>query len=82
MKSAKILAIGIRTMLDIRNPILWLFVVLVLGLLVVFMPGRFSAEKRERRRRDRSHKPVVSRKHGPTVRLAVDVDQPKNDGKR
>jgi hypothetical protein len=44
--------------------------------------GHFSAETRARRRRGQSHRPMVSRKQGPTIQLAVDVDKPKRDRKR
>ena len=56
--------------------------ILALSVILVLVRGYFSAEARERRRRDRSHGPVSSRKRGPTVRLAVDVDRPKRKGKR
>jgi hypothetical protein len=49
---------------------------------MAFLRGHFTAEARGRRRRDKSHRPVISRKQGPTVRLAVDVDKPKRDRKR
>jgi hypothetical protein len=69
-------------MLDIRNPVIWLISVSALGFVLLLVRNRFSAERRERRRRDRSHRPLTSRKHGPTVRLAVDVDKPKTNRKR
>jgi hypothetical protein len=69
-------------MFTIENPILWLFGVPALGVLLFLLRGHFSAETRERRRRGKSHRPVVSRKRGPTVKLAVDVDKPKRDRKR
>ena len=64
-------------MFDSGNPVLWLVGILVLAALVILLGGRFSAEARERRRRDRSHGPVISRKRRPTVKLAVNVDEPK-----
>jgi beta-lactamase regulating signal transducer with metallopeptidase domain len=69
-------------MLDIRNPILWLIGVLVFAVAFFLLRSHFTVEARERRRREKSHRPVVSRKQGPTVRLAVDVDKPKRDRKR
>ncbi len=69
-------------MLDIGNPIVWLIGVPALGVLLFSLRGHFSAETRERRRRGESHRPVISQKHGPTVRSAVDVDKPKHDRKR
>jgi len=68
-------------MLDIRNPIFWLTVVIALAVVLFLARGQFSAEARSRRRRQRSHRPVISRKQGPTVRLAVEVDKPKRDRK-
>ncbi|MGA2865200.1 MAG: hypothetical protein ABSF95_12045 [Verrucomicrobiota bacterium] len=67
---------------DIGNPILWLIGVLALGVVLFLVRGRFSAEARARRRREKSHRPVISRKKGPTVRLAVDVDKPRRDRNR
>jgi hypothetical protein len=69
------------TMLDIRNPILWLIGVIALGVVLFLVRGHFSAEARERRRREKSHRPVISRKQGPTVRLAVDVGKRKRKRK-
>ncbi len=66
-------------MLDIRNPIVWLIGIIAFCLAFVLLRGRLSAEARERRRRERSHRPVISRKQGPTVKLAVNVDKPKHD---
>jgi hypothetical protein len=53
----------------------------VLGVLLFLLHGHFSAETRERRRRGKSHRPVISRKQGPTVRLAVNKGKPKRDRK-
>jgi len=68
-------------MFTIENPILWIIGVPALGVLLFLLRGHFSAETRERRRRGKSHRPVVSRKRGPTVKLAVDVDKPKRGRK-
>jgi hypothetical protein len=70
------------TMLDARNPVVWLISVIALAFAFLLMRGHFTAEARERRRREKSHRRVISRKQGPTVRLAVDVDKPKRDRKR
>jgi hypothetical protein len=70
------------TMFTIENPFLWLIGIPALGFLSFLLRGHFSAKTRARRRRGQSHRPVVSRKQGPTVRLAVDVDKPKRDRKR
>jgi hypothetical protein len=64
-----------------ENPMLWLIGILVLAGLFVLVRGHFNAAARERRRRDRSHGPVTSRKRGPTVKLAVDMDGPKRKRK-
>ena len=69
-------------MFNIGNPILWIIGVPALGVLLFLLRGHFNAETRDRRRRGKSHRPVISRKQGPTVRLAVDVDKPKRDRKR
>jgi hypothetical protein len=69
-------------MLDIRNLVLWLVSAILLVVLLVLVRGHFSAEARARRRRDKSHRPVISRKRGPTVRLAVNAGKPKRDRKR
>ena len=69
-------------MLGMRNPILLLICVLGVAIVLFLVRGHLSPEARARRRRDKSHRPVISRKQGPTVRLAVDVDKPKRDRKR
>jgi hypothetical protein len=68
-------------MLDVGNPILWLVGVPALGIIFFLLRGRFNAEARARRRRERSNRPVISRKRGPTVKLAVNVGKPKADRK-
>ena len=69
-------------MLGNGNPILWLIGAIGLGVVFFLVRGRFSAEARARRRREKSHQRVISRKQGPAVRLAVKVDPPKRDRKR
>ena len=69
------------TMLDARNPVVWLIGIIVFAVAFFFLRGHFTAEARARRRLEKSHRPVISRKQGPTVRLAVDVDKPKRDRK-
>ena len=66
-------------MFDVGDPLLLLGCVVALGILLFLLRGRFSAERRERRRREKSHRPVVSRKRGPTVKLAADVEKSKRD---
>ena len=68
-------------MLDMRNPMLWLIGIIALAALWVLTRGHFSAEARARRRREKSNRPLISRKRGPTVRLAVKVDKSKRDRK-
>ena len=68
-------------MFDVENPILWIIGVPALAVLVFFLRGHFTAEARERRRREKSHRPVISRKQGPTVKLAVNTGKPKSDRK-
>jgi hypothetical protein len=69
-------------MLDPRNPVVWLIGIIALAIVLFLVRGHFNTEARARRRREKSNRPVVSRKQGPTVRLAVDVDKPKRDRKR
>jgi hypothetical protein len=68
-------------MLHFENPVLWLAAALSLGGLVVLLRSCLGAEARARRRRDRSHGPIVSRKRGPQIKLAVEVDNPKANRK-
>ena len=67
-------------MLNIQNPIVWLVGAIAGPVVWLVLRGHFSTESRERRR-ERSHRAMVSRKQGPTVKLAVKVDKPKRDGK-
>jgi hypothetical protein len=71
--------IDILTMLAITNPVPWLLGIIALGAILFSMRRHFSPETRERRRREKSHRPVISRKQGPTVRLAVKAGKPKRD---
>lgn len=65
--------------LDTGNPVFWLFGLLAATAVFLLLRRHFSAEARERRRRERSHGRVVSRKRGPWVKLAVKTRKPKND---
>jgi hypothetical protein len=47
------------------------------GLFRYFNPAAMDA-----RRRARNHGPVITRRSGPTIRLAVDVDEPPKGRKR
>lgn len=67
------------TLLNAGNPVLWFIGIIALALAFFWLRGRFTVEARERRRREKSQRPVISRKPGPTVRLAVEVDKPKRD---
>jgi hypothetical protein len=52
------------------------------GIVFFLLRGRFSAEARARRRCERSNRPVISRKQGPTVKLTVNAGKTKGDRKR
>ena len=69
-------------MFTIENPYLWLIGVPAISVILFLLGSHFSAEKRERRRRGQSHRPVISRKHGPRVRLAVNEGKSERDRKR
>jgi hypothetical protein len=68
-------------MLNARSPILWFVVVVAFAFALFLARAYFSPDARARRRREKSHRPAVSRRQGPTVRLAVDVDKSKRDRK-
>jgi hypothetical protein len=68
-------------MLDIRNPMVWLLGASTIAALGLLARGHFSPEARARRRREKSNRPLISRKRGPTVRLAAKVNKPKRDRK-
>lgn len=68
---------AILIMYGITKLALWLVGSIVLVAVVLGVRHSFSADAREARRRARSHGPVISRKRGPSVRLAVDLDKPK-----
>ena len=55
----------------------WLVGGIVLIAVILCVRHTFSADAREARRRARNHGRLVSRKRGPSVRLAVDLDRPK-----
>lgn len=57
-----------------EHMIIWIAAVIGLGGLWLLLGKRvLSFETRERRRRSRSYGTVVSRRHGPAVKLAVKV---------
>jgi hypothetical protein len=61
----------------------WLFLG-GLGLILgwILFRRHFTPDARERRRRARSHGPVVSRKQGVSVRLAVKTDKARRKRRR
>jgi len=68
-------------MFTIENPYLWVIGVPTLGVILFLLGNHFSVEKRARRRRGQSHRPVISRKHGPTVKFAVNTGKSERDRK-
>ncbi len=70
MSDVKTFLIGLVVMAAVAGTLLLLF----RGLASVF-----SREARDRRRRARSHGRVVSRVHGPWVKLAVKTEKRKDD---
>ena len=69
-------------MFDLDNPILWLAIVLSLAVLGVLARHYLRSEARRRRRRDHSHGSVISRRRGPTIKLAVKVNEPRRKRER
>ena len=67
-------------MFTLQNPVLWIIGFPVLVILVFLLRGQFSAETRARPR-GASHRPVISGKHGSTVRAAVNAGKPERDRK-
>jgi hypothetical protein len=65
-----------------NNPAIWVLGLLTLGIAFVLLRGHLSRQRRAQRRRQRSHWPVISRRTGPSVKLAVDARTPKRDRKR
>lgn len=45
---------------------------------IIFLRRQFSAEARDRRRRRRNYRPIVSKSKGMTVKLAVNLPKPKD----
>jgi len=68
-------------MLNVGNPMVWLVGIAAIFGMWLLGRGRFTPEARARRRRDRSNRPLISRKRGPTVRLAVKTDKSDRDRK-
>jgi hypothetical protein len=68
-------------MTNIGKVIVGLFGLVVLAVVLPRLLRYFSPKARERRRRERSHRKVVSRRQGLWVKLAVLTGKPKNGGK-
>ena len=67
----------ILIMFAIANSVLLPVSIVALIAVVLSLRQYFNADAREARRRARSHGPVISRKRGPAIRLAVEVGKPK-----
>ncbi len=67
--------LGPATMNELKNPLVWIAGIALIGALLLLWRNRFTPEARERRRRDRSHRRVVSKSKRPTVKFAVRTDQ-------
>ncbi len=59
------------------NPILYVAGLVVAGAVLWGMRRLFSPQAREERRRRKSYKPVISKRSGPTVKLAVKTNKPR-----
>jgi hypothetical protein len=57
--------------IDFEHTIFWIAGLVMLGLVILALIHHFGGDARTARRRARSHGPVVSRKRGPSIRLAV-----------
>jgi peptidoglycan/LPS O-acetylase OafA/YrhL len=66
-------------MFDVENPVLWVVGLAALVGASLLAWRYFGAEARARRRRDRSHGRVISRRHGPSVKLAARTKKPESD---
>jgi len=66
-------------MFDIENPVHWLVAVLALTAVGLLLLVFFNPEARERRRRERNHRRVVSKAKRPTVSLAVKTGTEKKE---
>jgi hypothetical protein len=62
-----------------ENLAFWAAGLLAAAVAVWVLTRYFSPEARERRRRERSHGKVVSRRRGPRVKLAVKTKKSKPD---
>ena len=69
-------------MFELKYALFWLLGGLALAVSLFLLRWRFNPETRARRRREKSHRPVVSRQRGPAVRLAVEMDKGSRNSKR
>jgi hypothetical protein len=69
-------------MSGIETIALWLLGAAVIGGAVYGLRRYFSTATKEARRRARNHGPVVTRRRGPSIKLAVDVEDAKPKRKR
>jgi hypothetical protein len=60
------------------NPGMWLIGLAAVTALFLLLRSQFSAEARLRRRRRRNYGHTVSKAKGPSVKLAVKADEPKD----
>lgn len=59
--------------MEFGGPVLWIIGLPAIGLVFLLWHANRNYEHRERRRRLKSHRPVVSSKPGPGVKFAVNV---------
>jgi hypothetical protein len=57
---------------------LWLLGFVAFAAVTWLLRSQFNAEARLRRRRRRNYGHVVSKAKGPTIKLAVDTEEPKD----
>ena len=69
-------------MFDTGNPAHWLVGIVVLGVVCLLLRAFFSSEARERPRRERNHRRVVSKAKRPTISLAVKTEETKDEPRR
>ncbi len=59
------------------NPLIWLPGLAVLAVVLLLLRSQFSAEARLRRRRRKNYGQTVSKAKGPSIKLAVEAEKPK-----
>jgi uncharacterized membrane protein YdfJ with MMPL/SSD domain len=60
----------------VENTHFWLLVLAASCLVMLFLPGRYSPEMRERRKRQKNYGRVISKARGPVVTLSVRTTKP------